>query len=112
MAGCSILNITVKKVKELKNEIASLTYKPIDTTLGPDFRTGKNTHEREVLLADSIRKANEALDEVKSGIETQKTTELIALDVKRALGFLGEISGEVTSDEILGTIFSRFCIGK
>ena len=61
--GLNILDQQVKKVKELKNEIASLTYKPIDTTLGPDFRTGKNTHEREVLLADSIRKANEALDQ-------------------------------------------------
>ncbi len=61
---------------------------------------------------EALLKANKALDEVKSGIENQKTTELIALDVKRALEFLGEISGEVTNDEMLGTIFSRFCIGK
>jgi len=34
------------------------------------------------------------------------------LDIKRALEHLGEISGEVTNDEILGNIFSKFCIGK
>jgi len=49
---------------------------------------------------------------VRTGIENKNASELIALDTKRALEFLGEISGEVTNDEILGNIFSRFCIGK
>ena len=40
------------------------------------------------------------------------TGDLIALNIKRALEYLGEISGEVTNDEILGNIFSKFCIGK
>lgn len=61
---------------------------------------------------DALVKANEALEEVKTGINLQNTGELTALDIKRALEYLGEISGEVTNDEILGNIFSKFCIGK
>ena len=38
--------------------------------------------------------------------------DLLALDIKYALNHLGEITGEVTNDEILGNIFSKFCIGK
>ena len=66
-----------------------------------------NTRHYEALL-----KANEALNEVKVGIENQNTGDLVALDIKRALEYLGQISGEVTNDEILGNIFSKFCIGK
>lgn len=61
---------------------------------------------------EALLKANEALNEVKTGIENQNTGDLVALDIKRALEYLGQISGEVTNDEILGTIFSKFCIGK
>ena len=61
--GLTILDQQVKKVKELKNGIASLTYKPIDTTIGPDFKTGKNTHDRDIALSTEIQKQNEALQQ-------------------------------------------------
>ncbi len=61
---------------------------------------------------EALVKASEALSLVKTGIENQNTGELVAFDIKRALEYLGEISGEVTNDEILGNIFSKFCIGK
>lgn len=61
---------------------------------------------------EALVNASNALTEVKTGIENRNTTELVALDIKRALEYLGEISGEVTNDEILGNIFSKFCIGK
>ncbi|MBL0309092.1 MAG: tRNA uridine-5-carboxymethylaminomethyl(34) synthesis GTPase MnmE [Bacteroidetes bacterium] len=60
----------------------------------------------------ALVRAKDALDEVKAGIEKQISTDLIALEVKQALQYLGEITGEVTNDEILGNIFSKFCIGK
>jgi len=49
---------------------------------------------------------------VLQGIDHKITTDLIAFELKNALNYLGQISGEVTNDEILGNIFSKFCIGK
>ena len=56
--------------------------------------------------------ANKVLSEIIYGISNHITGELISLELKLALQYLGEISGEVTNDEILGNIFSKFCIGK
>ncbi len=61
---------------------------------------------------EALRQAYDSLEAVLSGIDAQITTDLVALELKRALEYLGEISGEVTNDEILGNIFSKFCIGK
>lgn len=61
---------------------------------------------------EALRQAHNSLDAVLDGIATDITTDLVALELKRALEYLGEISGEVTNDEILGNIFSKFCIGK
>ncbi|MBS1595128.1 MAG: tRNA uridine-5-carboxymethylaminomethyl(34) synthesis GTPase MnmE [Bacteroidetes bacterium] len=61
---------------------------------------------------EALRHAHDTLDAVLEAIDHQITTDLVALELKRALAYLGEISGEVTNDEILGNIFSKFCIGK
>ena len=61
---------------------------------------------------EALRHAAQALNHVLDGIAAETTTDLIALELKQALAYLGEISGEVTNDEILGNIFSKFCIGK
>lgn len=61
---------------------------------------------------EALAKAKLSFEEVRKGIIEDKTTELIAFDLRAALEALGEISGEVTNDEILGNIFSKFCIGK
>ena len=42
----------------------------------------------------------------------QVTSDFIAMDMRQALYWLGEITGEVSTDDILGNIFSKFCIGK
>jgi len=40
------------------------------------------------------------------------TGDFLAIDIRRALHHLGEITGEITTDDLLGNIFSKFCIGK
>jgi len=60
----------------------------------------------------SLTKSQEALEDVLKGIESQLTHELLAQDVRRALYHLGEITGEVTTEELLGNLFAKFCIGK
>lgn len=61
---------------------------------------------------DALRKADESLLAVLSGLESGITSDFIAMDIRRALQYLGEITGEVSTDDLLGNIFGRFCIGK
>ncbi len=53
-----------------------------------------------------------ALNAVLQGIETRISSDFLALDIRRALHHLGEITGEITTDDLLDNIFSKFCIGK
>ncbi|HIG89805.1 MAG TPA: tRNA uridine-5-carboxymethylaminomethyl(34) synthesis GTPase MnmE, partial [Flavobacteriaceae bacterium] len=46
------------------------------------------------------------------GIDDKISGDLLAIDIRQALQYLGELTGEVTNDEVLGNIFSKFCIGK
>ena len=59
-----------------------------------------------------LNKVKESIENVKKNIANKSKTDLLAMDIKYALNHLGEITGEITNDEILGNIFSKFCIGK
>lgn len=61
---------------------------------------------------EALQKASESLDDVLRGLEEGVTSDFVAMDIRRALAFLGEILGEVSTEDLLGNIFSRFCIGK
>jgi len=62
--------------------------------------------------AEALQKAYDTLQAVKTGLANKAGGELLALDLRIALDALGSITGEVSSDDLLGAIFSRFCIGK
>ena len=81
--------------------------KVLDKTLA-----SQNTIVANIRHYEALKHAYHSLDEVLVGIENHITTDLIAFELRQALEYLGEISGEVTNDEILGNIFSKFCIGK
>jgi tRNA modification GTPase len=61
---------------------------------------------------DSLLKALDEIQKVKFGIQSNLSSDLMAIDIKQALYYFGEITGEVTNDELLGNIFANFCIGK
>ena len=61
---------------------------------------------------DSLLKALEEIQKVKFGLETNLSSDLMALDIREALYQFGLITGQVTNDELLGNIFANFCIGK
>lgn len=62
---------------------------------------------------EALRKIHESLIAVKTGLEQNLTGDLLTVDIRRALHYLGEITGQVEIDrDILGTIFGKFCIGK
>ena len=60
----------------------------------------------------ALAKAEEALVRVIDGMQSNLTSDLLALDLKDAIYHLGLITGEIYSDDLLGNIFSKFCIGK
>jgi tRNA modification GTPase len=61
---------------------------------------------------DSLLKALEEIQKVKHGMQNNLSSDLMAIDIKQALYYFGEITGQVTNDELLGNIFANFCIGK
>ena len=78
---------------------------------------GTSASEGEPVI-DSLRQKEllerclSALDQVGSGIESKAPLDMISLDVQEALRALGEITGEVTTADILNNMFSKFCVGK
>lgn len=61
---------------------------------------------------EALQKAYESLDDVLKGMDQGITSDFIAMDIRQALHHLGEITGEISTDDLLGNIFSKFCIGK
>jgi len=61
---------------------------------------------------DALRKARASLVEAKKAIDLGISGELLAIDLRRAQHHLGEITGRITTEDLLGSIFGRFCIGK
>ncbi len=61
---------------------------------------------------DALRRAEESLGLSLSSLEQGQSNEFVAIDLRNALDCLGEITGEVTTEEILNSIFSKFCVGK
>ncbi|MDR6403923.1 MULTISPECIES: tRNA uridine-5-carboxymethylaminomethyl(34) synthesis GTPase MnmE [Chryseobacterium] len=93
-----------QNIQDLKNELSSYV---------EQLKAAENnvviTNQRHF---EALQKSLDAVNKVKEAITFQISTELLAYELRNALEHLGEISGEVTNDEVLGNIFSKFCIGK
>ena len=91
-------------IEELKAKLVSLfdarTINTTDTVV---------TNARHV---GSLNGANEALHKVMEGLNSGIAGDLLALEIRYALNELGNITGEVTNEDLLDSIFTRFCIGK
>lgn len=61
---------------------------------------------------DAMLKALEEIIKVQEGIDSNLSGDLLAIDIRQALYYFGEITGEISNDELLGNIFANFCIGK
>jgi tRNA modification GTPase len=61
---------------------------------------------------EALQQARSSITAVREGLANAITPDLLTVEIRNALHHLGEITGEITTDEILGAIFSRFCIGK
>jgi tRNA modification GTPase len=61
---------------------------------------------------DALLKALEEIQKVQQGMDSNLSGDLLAIDIRQALYHFGEITGEITNDDLLGNIFANFCIGK
>jgi len=61
---------------------------------------------------NALLKALEEINKVQEGLNKNLTGDLLAIDIRQALYHFGEITGEITNDDVLGNIFANFCIGK
>jgi tRNA modification GTPase len=82
-----------------------------ETAIGEGIHT-ENTIVSNARHYDALRRADATLADVLEGLSTQRTGDLIALDIRSALRDLGEITGNIGTEDLLDSIFSKFCIGK
>lgn len=99
--GLAISALTGMGIAALKQALLSkVNYSPDQTLL---------TNARHY---EAMRHILEALAQTRQGLQSGIPTDLVLIDLRDALHYLGTITGQVTTDELLGTIFSRFCVGK
>lgn len=103
----SIIRISARErnnIEELKNQL----YKK---AIGSEMNY-EGSMITSIRHYEALKEVKAALDDVRQGLEQSISGELLALDIRRALQYLGEITGEVTNEDRLDYIFSQFCIGK
>lgn len=76
------------------------------------FESAETATVTSVRHRDALRRAVESLGQALESVQCGMPGELVSIDVRTAADALGEITGAITTDEILGQIFSQFCIGK
>jgi tRNA modification GTPase len=94
----------MKNIDVLKNKLLSLFDARIVNTTDTIVTNARHS--------DSLKRAGEALKKVAKGLEEQIAGDLLALEIRYALNELGSITGEVSTDDLLDSIFTKFCIGK
>ncbi|TWO32772.1 tRNA uridine-5-carboxymethylaminomethyl(34) synthesis GTPase MnmE [Seonamhaeicola sediminis] len=117
--------ISGKELEELKNSIKDIklisakTKKGVEDlkiTLTNFVNTGALRNDETIVTNtrhyDSLLKALKEVSKVKSGLNTGLSGDLLAIDIRQSLYHFGEITGEISSDDLLGNIFANFCIGK
>ena len=117
--------ITSKEKTQLKDSIESLQLIAAKTGQGVEdlkisllefVNTGALKNNQTIVTNtrhyDALLKALEEINRVQEGIDAELSGDLMAIDIRQALYYFGEITGEITNDDLLGNIFANFCIGK
>ncbi|GGK53702.1 MULTISPECIES: tRNA uridine-5-carboxymethylaminomethyl(34) synthesis GTPase MnmE [Flavobacteriaceae] len=117
--------LTEKQISTLKNKFENLIILSAKHRTGIQKLTETLTHlvnkgalsNNETIVSNSrhfeaLNNAYNSIKEVQKGLDLNISTDLFAIDIRQALFHLGEITGEVTTEDLLGNIFANFCIGK
>lgn len=103
----SHIQISAKQKQDLDALREALYARVVDTPVQADATIVTNARHYEAL-----HRAGESLQRVLDGLRAGVTGDFIAMDIRHALRYLGEITGQVDVDDLLDNIFSKFCIGK
>lgn len=94
-----------------KQYIDALKDKVLEMVNLDTFKTG-DTIVTNIRHYENLLQTSNALNDVLTGLGKNVTGDFLAMDIRQALHFLGEITGQITTDDLLANIFSKFCIGK
>jgi tRNA modification GTPase len=106
-SGDGVLFISAKKNAHIDLLKQRMTDKVIQGTVSTESTIVTNARHYQAL-----QEVNKSIDDITAGLHNHIPGDLLALDIRRCLHFLGEITGEITNEDRLDYIFSKFCIGK
>ena len=96
---------------KMNEGVEDLKKKLFETATGSSFLS-ENIIITNARHFSALTEISSSLEEIRTGIENKISGDLIAPDIRRCLYYLGEITGEITNEDMLDYIFSKFCIGK
>jgi tRNA modification GTPase len=91
--------------------LETLKERMVDTVLQGKVQT-ENTIITNARHYHALKEVEKSLNDIQGGLDSKLPGDLLALDIRRCLHYLGEITGEITNEDQLDYIFSKFCIGK
>ena len=91
-------------IKELEERLVS--------EIQGDFSLGSETIVSNARHYEALVKTADALEKADTGLDSGVTADFVAMDIRQAMFHLGCITGDISTDDLLGNIFSKFCIGK
>jgi len=106
----TVHNIIYISAKEALH-IDVLKEKMIDSVLQGNIQK-ENTIVTNARHYHALKEVDKSLSDIKDGLDNKLPGDLLAIDIRRCLHYLGEITGEITNEDQLDYIFSKFCIGK
>jgi len=117
--------LTDEEISILNSQISNLLFISAKENIGIDqlqmkllefVNTGELRNNNTIVTNsrhyNALLSALEEINQVQEGLNANLSGDLLAIDIRQALYHFGEITGEVTNDELLGNIFANFCIGK
>ncbi len=107
-APCTVVRISAKTgagLDDLRDQIRS-------SVLRPDYEPREGALVTRLRHLSAVKRAREALVHGSESVERNLSGEFLAMDLRAAIDALGEITGEITTDDILDRVFREFCIGK
>jgi tRNA modification GTPase len=107
LQGEHLVFLSAKKREHLDELISGMQETIALDQIGEEDTIVTNIRHYEALI-----RAYESLQRVRTGMEQHISGEFLAQDIRECLQYLGEITGEISNDEVLGHIFKNFCIGK